>query len=116
MHIGNRIRKRRQELGLPQRVLAQALGVTPQHISVIEQGKRAPSLSSLAKLADELGVTMDYLVTGRENSIIDSVVAIKADTQLSLESKNCLTFLVGELQKVNNHDSRERRTGAIPIV
>ena len=60
MSIGKRIRKRRQELELTQENLARALGLTPQHISGIEQDKRGPSLSSLANLAEELGVTVDY--------------------------------------------------------
>ena len=64
MSIGKRIRKRRQELKLTQGDLARALGLTPQHISGVEQDKRSPSLASLAKLAEELGITVDCLVTG----------------------------------------------------
>lgn len=99
MSIGNRIKKRRLELGLTQGRLAHALGVTPQHISVVEQDKRALSLSSLAKLAEELGVTIDFLVTGKETSITDTIPAIKADKKLSLQSKTALITLVKELQK-----------------
>jgi len=55
MSIGKRIRKRRQILKITQQELAKAIGVTPQHISAIEQDKRDPSLSSLARLAEELG-------------------------------------------------------------
>ena len=60
MGLGERVKERREELVLTQLQLAQALGVTPQHISVIEKNKRAPSLDALAKLAQELGVTTDY--------------------------------------------------------
>ena len=102
MSIGNRIRKRRLELGLTQGRLAHALGVTPQHISVVEQDKRAPSLSSLSKLAEELGVTIDFLVTGKETSITDTIPAIKADKKLSLSSKTALINLVEELHKAND--------------
>jgi len=92
--IGGRIRSKRQALALTQQDLAEALGVTPQHISAIEQDKRAPSLSSLAKLAVELGVSVDYLVTGREVIITDVIPAIKADGQLDLETKKALITLV----------------------
>ena len=97
MSIGKRIRKRRQELKLTQENLARALGLTPQHISGIEQGKRSPSLASLAKLAEELGVTIDFLVTGKEGVIIDTIPAIKADKKLTLETKKSLVTLIKEL-------------------
>ena len=100
MSVGKRIRKRRQELKLTQEDLAQALGLTPQHISGIEQDKRNPSLSSLAKLAEELGITVDYLITGKEGVIVDAIPAIKADKNLSLESKKALVTLVKELHEV----------------
>ena len=106
MSIGKRIRKRRQELKLTQDNLARALGLTPQHISGIEQDKRSPSLSSLAKLAEELGVTVDYLVTGKEGVIVDTIPAIKADKKLSLESKKALVNLVKELHGF--HGSNEK--------
>ena len=102
MSIGDRIRKRRQELGWTQSRLAQALGVTPQHISIVEQDKRAPSLSSLTKLAQELGVTLDYLITGKQTSITDSIPAIKSDKKLTLQSKNSLITLVEQLHKLDD--------------
>ena len=65
MNLGQRIRKRREFLNITQQELAQAPGVTPQHISVVEQDKRAPSLTFLAKLAEKIGVSTDYLVSGK---------------------------------------------------
>ena len=99
MSTGSRIRKRRQELELTQQELAQALGITSQHISAIEQDKRAPSLPSLSRLAEELGVTVDYLITGKEGIIVSTIPAIKADKKLSLRSKKALVSLVEELYK-----------------
>ena len=99
MSTGSRIRKRRQELELTQQELAQALGITSQHISAIEQDKRAPSLPSLSRLAEELGVTVDYLITGKEGVIVSIIPAIKADKKLSLRSKKALVSLVEELYK-----------------
>ncbi len=48
---------------LTQEELAQASEPTPQDNSGIEQDKRTASLFSLAKLAEELGVTVDYLAS-----------------------------------------------------
>jgi transcriptional regulator with XRE-family HTH domain len=97
MGLGERIREKREELGLTQLQLAQALGVTPQHISVVEQNKRAPSLDLLAKWAHELGVTTDYLITGKESVVSDFGSVIKADDTLSLDIKRALVTIVEQL-------------------
>ena len=99
MSLGKRIIKRRQALKITQQELAQALGVTPQHISFIEQDKGAPSLSLLPKLAEELGVSVDYLVSGKEGIITDTIPAIKADKRLKLKAKRLLIGLVEELRE-----------------
>jgi transcriptional regulator with XRE-family HTH domain len=99
MGLGERVKERREELVLTQLQLAQALGVTPQHISVIEKNKRAPSLDALAKLAQELGVTTDYLITGKESVVSDVISVIKADKILPLDTKRALVTLIEQLQK-----------------
>jgi transcriptional regulator with XRE-family HTH domain len=98
MTLGERIRKRRQLMKLTQQELGKALGLTSQHISAIEQDKRTPSLASLAKIAEELGVSVDYLLTGQEEGVItDTIPAIKADKKLKLEVKKALITLVRAL-------------------
>lgn len=97
MSLGERIRKRRQVLKLTQHQLAEELGLTSQHVSAIEQDKRAPSLASLARFAEELGVTIDYLVTGKEGVITDTIPAIKADKRLSTDVKKALIITIREL-------------------
>lgn len=97
MSLGERIRKRRQILEITQQQLAQSLGMTPQHISAIEQDKGAPSLALLPKLAEALGVSIDYLVSGKEGIITDAIPAIKADRRLKLKTKRALIALIEEL-------------------
>ena len=53
-----------QQRGLQQAELAKLVGARPSMISVIEHERRGPSLSTAARLADALDVTLDYL-TGR---------------------------------------------------
>jgi len=100
MTLGQRIRMGRQRLKLTQQQIADATGLSPQHISAIEQGQRAPSLPSLAKLAEEVGVTTDYLITGKEGVITDTIPAIKADKTLNLEIKRALIALVREWRNI----------------
>ena len=105
MSLGQRIRQRRQILKITQQELADALGMTPQHISAIEQDKGAPSLALLPKLAEQLGVTIDYLVTGKETIITDIIPAIKADKSLKLKVKRLLVGLVEEFQAATTSEA-----------
>jgi transcriptional regulator with XRE-family HTH domain len=63
--LGERLRRLRRERGLSQRELS-APGVSYAYISRIEAGARQPSVKALRKLAAKLGVSADYLETGRE--------------------------------------------------
>jgi len=56
-------------------------------------------LHFLAKLAEELGVTIDYLVSGKEGIITDTIPAIKADRRLKLQVKRALIVLIEELRE-----------------
>jgi transcriptional regulator with XRE-family HTH domain len=96
MTLGERILSRRTALRITQREIAEALGVTPQHISLIEQNKAAPSLALLAGLAKELGTTTDYLISGKEGQKTGTISAIKADDKLTLRTKKALITLVEE--------------------
>jgi transcriptional regulator with XRE-family HTH domain len=62
--IGERLKRLRLERGFSQRALA-ARGVSYAYISRIELGDRVPSMKALRVLAEKLGVTADYLETGR---------------------------------------------------
>lgn len=63
--VGARLRQARQAAGLSQRQLSFD-GCTPAYISRIEAGARVPSLQLLREFARQLGVSADYLATGRE--------------------------------------------------
>jgi transcriptional regulator with XRE-family HTH domain len=65
MGIGDRLQQRRLELGLSQRDIA-SKGVSYAYISRIENGTRNPSVAALRKLAPKLGVSVDWLETGKE--------------------------------------------------
>ena len=63
MTMGDRIRKRRQELGLSQQALAARVGVSRVTINELENRIRSTITTDTAKgLARALGVSIDYLV------------------------------------------------------
>jgi transcriptional regulator with XRE-family HTH domain len=112
MSFGERLLKRRKTLKVTQQDLANALGVTPQHISLIEQDKAAPSLNLVAGLAKELGVTTDYLISGQESIITDTIAAIKADKKLTLKTKKALIALVEEFDSSGGSTTPDKPGGS----
>lgn len=54
--IGESIRKRRELLGLLQPQLASLSGVSVRTIQLVERGKGNPSLETLIKITDPLGI------------------------------------------------------------
>jgi len=76
MTIGERIRKRRQKLGLSQQELADKAGVRRPAISELESDKQLGLTVDTAKrLARVLGVGIDYLAGTWEDEILAAVVA-----------------------------------------
>lgn len=64
MGFSEKIRRLREERRLSQADLAKDVGVTPQLISLLEKGQRDPSLKIIKKIANALGVTASYLISG----------------------------------------------------
>lgn len=63
---GQRIRATREKKGISQVALARAVGIKPPSLSEIERGEtKRPSGEVLVKIAHSLGVTPDYLLTGK---------------------------------------------------
>lgn len=61
MEIGERIREARKKCGLTQKQLAEKLNISYQQIGQYEKGTRRPKSENLQKIADALGVNIDYL-------------------------------------------------------
>ena len=63
MHLGLRIRRRREQLGLSQMDLAKLAEIPQSRISELESGARTQmSLQNLRSMARALGVSADYLL------------------------------------------------------
>ena len=57
--IGETIRKRRELLGLLQPQLASISGISTRTIQLVEMGKGNPSLETLIKIADPIGLRIN---------------------------------------------------------
>ena len=62
--LGIRIAILRISKGWSQAELARRIGVSASAVGMYEQGRREPSLSLLVRIAQEFGVTTDYLLMG----------------------------------------------------
>ncbi len=58
----DRLKAAREKKGFTQSQLAERSGLQPSAVSHFEAGRRAPSFDNLKKLADALGVAIDYLL------------------------------------------------------
>src|SRR5689334_24519451 len=65
--VGRRLREARESAGLTQRELAFE-GCTAAYVSRIEAGARVPSLQIIHSFAKRLGVTPEFLATGRPDA------------------------------------------------
>ena len=66
--MGMMIASKRKELGVTQMELAEKMGVTDKAVSKWERDLSCPDISSLPKLAEILGMSVDELMQVKHNS------------------------------------------------
>jgi transcriptional regulator with XRE-family HTH domain len=81
--IGDRLRRVRIERGLSQRDLS-GPGVSYTYVSRIENGSRVPSVKALRRLAEKLGVSVEYLETGDDLGEADQRELRLSDAELTM--------------------------------
>lgn len=77
-----------KQKGLTQKELANRAGVTEAAMSHYLKGDRHPRISVLARIADALGTTTDYLISGEDNGKVDEV---SFATRLIARNRNTMT-------------------------
>lgn len=73
--VGCRISKRIKELGQKQLDVCNKTGLSTTALSQYCTGKRVPDTVSLYKIAMALGVSMEWILTGEDLTIEDSIAA-----------------------------------------
>ena len=119
--IGSRIAGARKAKGMTQEELANILGVSSQAVSKWENDASCPDISLLPRLAKELGLTTDELLTGKSNEVkmvpssqrksldeltmrflVNSAEGDKVRVNLSMSMvKVCMVFGVGIIPNMN---------------
>ncbi len=108
--IATRIRALRIQKGLSQKEFAKLVDLHPVQYNRYEKGETIPSTTTLARLADALGVSVDYLYDGDEE---DAAIANLADKELlnlfeeveklPEEKKNAVKVILESVVKENKH-------------
>lgn len=64
--IGGRIKETRLRLGLIQDAVSEAAGLSKGFYSDVENNKRSMSVENLVRIADALGVSVEWLIRGHK--------------------------------------------------
>ena len=75
--LGQRIRKRRQQMSMTLQDLSKACGVSASYLSQVERDNAVPTLGTLAEIAAALDVSIDHFIAAPRQ--VDSVT--RADTR-----------------------------------
>jgi len=113
--VGERIKKRRVELGWTQDQLCQKAGISKGFLSDLENDKRSVSADNLLEIARALSLSLDYLMTGTaseeqptEVAIPASLAKFAAEERLSLRQ----TLMLLDMQKqIVAHRSAKKKEG-----
>lgn len=84
MEIGERLKLRRNELGLTQDQVAEKLGITRQTMSNWENGRSYPDIERIVRLSDIYQLSLDELLKGddqmvkhlQENTVVNHFLKI----------------------------------------
>jgi transcriptional regulator with XRE-family HTH domain len=96
-YVGRRIKNERQKYGLSLNDLAKATGLSASFLSLLENGKAAPSLKVLDKLCSYFSI---HIATLFEEEHTEELIHIPKKKQIEVETENerCLRFLLPKAQ------------------
>jgi len=115
--IGARVRARRESLAWSQAQLAEAVGVSPNYVGIVERGEKLPLLETLVAFAHALSVPMGALVAeDAPDAWADEAAALvraipKPQRRLILALlRAAVAETRGPIRAHTGHAARKRRT------
>jgi len=101
MTFGERIIRIRKQLKWSQTDLAKKIGTSAPIVGRYEREEIKPSIDVASKIADALGVTVDYLLGKSDNMILDkkNLQRLEDIEQLPEEDKNHIFYAIDNLIK-----------------
>ena len=89
--IGSRIRAERRRQDLTQEKLSEMADISESFLGHVERGGRTLSIETLAKLANALGLSVEYIISGE--------YSYQPET-LPSEVQECLNLMTGSQRRV----------------
>jgi transcriptional regulator with XRE-family HTH domain len=113
--VGDRIKKRRLELGWTQDVLAEKAGISKSFLSDLENGKRSVGADKLLDIGRVLSLSLDFLMSGQEPESEPAEVQIPSSlasfaAKAGLSFRQALTLLEMQ-QQIVAHRSATKKDG-----
>ena len=99
--MGERIRRRREDLNIQASDLAASIGVSASLISQIERAKAYPSILTLKKIANALHTTVSQLI-GEHSDLEENPVVKKSEQKFVKKNKTGTKSYL-----LSHHDSRK---------
>jgi transcriptional regulator with XRE-family HTH domain len=103
--VGDRIREIRQKRGMTQDQLASKAILSKGFLSDVENNKTDIGSSSLLKIADALGASIDYLLRGEVSEERPSLKPVQIPPELSEAAKESGWTYAETLEVLKAHDS-----------
>ena len=101
---GEYLKKLRNDKGISQDALGEALGISRQSVSKWEQGNSTPDIDNIGKLAEFYGVSIDSIVKGEAQDQVQSEEEKKAEA---------INELIDEFE--GNTQFEEKKTDEKPL-
>jgi transcriptional regulator with XRE-family HTH domain len=67
--IGKRIKKIREDMNMTKESFAKLLGISGQHLGIVERGKSHLSIEKLKVLCDITNLSADYILFGKDDNL-----------------------------------------------
>ena len=89
-NCGIRIKELRNRKNMTQMELSEKFNISYRYLSRIENGNSVASIDLLVDMADYFGVTLDYLLMGKENETSGLKQRLKAAIDILEEVQNAV--------------------------
>lgn len=116
MSLGNVIRKYRKQKHMTQEEMAVRLGVTAPAVNKWEKGNSCPDITLLAPIARLLGISLDTLLSFREELTEEEIRQIVCDADLKLRELPYEEAFQWAKRKLEEYPNCEQLTWQIAVI
>lgn len=99
--------KLRDAKGMKDSDVVKVTGITKSTFSDWKSGRSQPKKEKLQKIADCFGVTIDYLMTGKESDKKETVLTAKDNRDIAKDMENIMAKLTSGEDGPANYDGEE---------